>query len=214
MKRVSLFLCLFICFSAIIEAQTKISVNVCPQFNENFSLRGGADIDIPINKKLSFTPGIYWSERKRKNTKFRQTDERSVHTTQRISGHFINIPLRIGLRIPCKKENQFALKVLFGTYLAYGIKGDINTTIDVNDKPSEKLNGEAFGSEGIFSSRFDYGLNCALNATIKSHYKLGVFTECGLRKMYKADGLAEQIIDALLPVNNNYAVGLTIGYQF
>ena len=54
-KRVFLLItALFI--GSLVSAQVKTSINICPQFNENFGFRVGSDLDVPLNYNWSFVP--------------------------------------------------------------------------------------------------------------------------------------------------------------
>lgn len=97
--------------------------------------------------------------------------------------------------------------------MAYGIDGTSKSTEDkAGVITTKKVN--AFGKEGHLCSRFDYGLNAGLNAIIKGHFIVGVFSEFGFRSIYKSDDILEDIFDKLFHINNNYAFGITLGCRF
>ena len=80
---------------------------------------------------------------------------------------------------------------------------------------SLKASPTPFSSEGRLESRFDYGLNWGLSAVIQQHLKVGLFTEIGLKGIYRQNSIAEVIIGDLFGVTKiNLGAGISIGYQF
>lgn len=200
--------------TVIASAQVKVSIVACPQINESFGVRVGSDFDIPINPRWSFVPGVYWSLRNRETTSSSTKNGSTKDVKYSDKAHFVTLPLRFGLHIPCKKEDTFALKFLFGPYIAYGIGGNSKSTA-ITDGVITHHKTEAFDSDGRYNSRFDYGLNVGLNSTIKQHFIAGVFCETGLRKIYNTNNAFEAIISEIFITNKiNIAFGVTLGYQF
>jgi hypothetical protein len=216
MKRISMLLLLsvFTIGVAQAQAQVKVSAVACPQFNEDFGVRAGSDFDIPISSRWSFVPGIYWSLRNRQSNNNSTADGSTKQAKFDDKAHFITLPLRFGLRFSCKNENKFALKFLFGPYIAYGIDGTSKSTVNSDGKITSHQTG-AFDEDGRYKSRLDYGINLGLNSTINQHYKVGIFCESGLRKIYNANSTLEDIMGELFVTNKiNLAFGVVLGYQF
>lgn len=215
-KRLLLLSFIFLSAIVYVSAQTKSNLNivVSPQLNENFSVRAGVDVDIQFNKRWSFVPGAYWSLRSRSEW---STTTYSDGSTKKVNikdnSHYISIPLRAGVRITSINKNNFALQALFGPYFAYGIDGTRKCTIN-RDGVIESQKVNVFGDNGNIDGRFDYGLNAGLNAIIKGHFIVGVFSEFGFRSIYKSDDILEDIFDKLFHINNNYAFGITLGCRF
>lgn len=208
----ALLLSFFITIGA--SAQVKVNIVACPQVNESFSVRAGSDLDIPINSRWSFVPGIYWSLRNRQSTSRASFNDVVKVTKYSDKANFATLPLRFGLYFPCNNEEKLNIKILFGPYIAYGISGTSKTTVNKDGKIT-KVQVGAFDSNGRYKNRLDYGLNCGFNIQIKKHYIVGAFSEFGLRKIYNADSLLEDIVGEILIVNKiNIALGLSLGYQF
>lgn len=214
-KKIILLLFISLSAAAYVSAQTKSSLNiiVSPQFNEKFSARAGIDVDIQFNKRWSFVPGAHWSLRSRSKNETLTVNDVTTTVDYKDKSHFITVPLRCGIRINSVNNENFALKLLFGPYLAYGIDGTSKSTKNKDGViTTKKVN--AFGKEGHLCSRFDYGLNVGINAVIKRHYIVGVFAESGLRKIYEPNNLFDAFIDELYNINSNLAFGITLGYRF
>lgn len=214
-KKIILLLLISLSAATCLSAQTKSNLNivVSPQLNENFSVRAGVDVDIQFNKRWSFVPGAHWSLRSRNENETSTVNSVTTTVDYKDRSHFITVPLRCGIRINSVSNQNFALKLLFGPYLAYGIDGTSKSTEDkAGVITTKKVN--AFGKEGHLCSRFDYGLNAGLNAIIKGHFIVGVFSEFGFRSIYKSDDILEDIFDKLFHINNNYAFGITLGCRF
>lgn len=210
----AIFILVSVFSTCIASAQVKVSVVACPQLNECFGARVGSDLDIPINHRWSFDPGVYWSLRNREKQSNSTKNNSTKSEEYRDKAHFITLPLRFGFQFHCKKEENFALKLLFGPYVAYGIGGNSKYTI-VQDGITTHHKTGAFDSDGRYNSRFDYGLNVCLNSTIKQHFKAGIFCEYGLPKIYRTDNALENILGEIFLVNRiNVAFGVTLGYQF
>lgn len=214
-KKIILLLLISLSAATCLSAQTKSNLNivVSPQLNENFSVRAGIDIDIQFNKRWSFVPGAHWSLRSRNENETSTVNNVTTTVDYKDRSHFVTVPLRCGIRINSVSNQNFALKLLFGPYLAYGIDGTSKSTEDrAGVITTKKVN--AFGKEGHLRSRFDYGLNVGINGIIKQHYIIGAFAETGFRKMYEPNNPFDAFIKELFKINNNLAFGVTLGYRF
>lgn len=213
----SLLVVLFFCRAA--SSQAKVSISVCPQYNESFGVRAGTDLSIPFNSRWSFEPGIYWSLRNRNSSRFREYGGSNGETNKitsdfHDSAHFLTIPLRMGVRLTGDPHGDFVLKLLFGPYIAYGIDGTSKCSVIENGVEKQTETG-AFDANGRYRSRCDYGINSGLNVLLKKHILLGVFLETGCRKIYNSNSVAEDILGEIFIVNKiNMAAGLTVGYRF
>lgn len=202
-----------------ISAQVKVSILACPQFNENLSVRIGTDFDIPINSRWSLVPGAYWSLRNRESYKSKQYNESDGVTTNKTynfhdKAHFLTVPIRMGVRLAGKPDSDFAMKLLFGPYVAYGIDGTSKSNINKNGIKEQTKTG-AFDVGGRYRSRWDYGMNSGLNALLKKHFLLGIFVEVGYRKIYNPNDVIDDIMGEIFIINKiNLAAGLSFGYQF
>lgn len=200
--------------ATVASAQVKVDVIASPQINENISFRIGSDLNVPINSRWSFVPGLYWSLRNRQSTDNLNNNGTIKESEYSDYAHFVTLPLRLGIQFPLKNEDKLSIKLLFGPYLAYGICGTSKTTIKSDDGTLFKRVG-AFDSDGRYKYRLDYGLSYGLNFQIKKHYLVGIFNEVGLRKIYRMNDSFEEIIGELFFTNKiNFALGLTFGYQF
>ncbi len=214
-KKFLLLSFIFLSAIAYVSAQTKSNLNIVasPQFNENFSVRAGVDVDIQFNKRWSFVPGAHWSLRSRNEHETLTVNDVTTTVDYKDRSHFITVPLRCGVRINSVNNENFALKLLFGSYLAYGVDGTSKSTENrAGVITTKKVN--AFGKEGHLCSRFDYGLNVGINGIIKQHYIVGAFAETGLRNIYEPNNLFDAIVGEIYNINSNLAFGITLGYRF
>lgn len=202
------------------EGGVSISVNAGPQWSSHLGVTAGVDALIPFGKsRWGFEPGLYWSMRNTnvENTTKLTTDNTKSTITKEYSDktHYISVPLRVALRVVGHDDSAFKMSLLFGPYLAYGLGGTSHCTV-TKDGAVTKSQEDAFGDKGRLQSRFDYGLNMGISAVVRHHVRIGVFTEIGLKDIYRPTSLAEDIIGDLLggvtKVNTN--VGVTVGYQF
>jgi hypothetical protein len=192
---------------AMIFAQVKVSAVVCPQANENFGARIGADFDITLHNRWSFAPGVYWSLRSRSAEKSSEKTG-SDGTTTLTAYHyddkadFITVPLRMSLRIVGEPEGNFAMKLLFGPYVAYGIGGRSKCTKTVNGVESLTSSG-AFAADGRYYSRWDYGLNMGVNFLVRHHFVVGVFSEMGFHRIYRPISVVDDIFGEVFKVSTS-----------
>lgn len=193
------------------ENRVKVSVNVGPQWSSDLGVLVGADALIPFGEsRWGFEPGLYWSYR---NVSSDHSDNSNKEeSTDKL--HYINVPLRLAVRVAGHEDSPFNMSILFGPYFAYGVDGTSRCTI-MKDGQTTQFEHSAFSDEGRLSSRFDYGLNLGLSAVIKQHIKVGVFTEIGLKDIYRPSTVAEDLIGDLFGITKtNLGGGITVGYQF
>lgn len=193
------------------ENKAKMSINVCPQWHADLGVKAGADVFIPFGQsRWGFEPGLYWSYRN-------ATSEHASNKNQENYNdevHYLDVPLRLSVRLAGREESPFNMSFLFGPYLAYGLSGTSHYTI-TKDGNVTQGESDAFSSEGRLESRFDYGLNLGLSAVIQQHLKVGLFTEIGLKEIYRQNSIAEVIIGDLFGVTKiNLGAGISVGYQF
>lgn len=189
----------------------KVGVSVSPQWNENFGVRAGADVDIPIKGRWSFMPGVYWSLRSR--------DESEIHKEKEIDyknkAHFITLPLRFGVKVAGRDDDKFLMKILFGPYVACGIDGTSKYESYENGQKVDAGEYGAFSSKGCYAERFDYGLNFGLHTVIKRHFTAGAFCEIGCRNIYQFNNEFYDILGDMFSFTKiNLGVGLSVGYRF
>lgn len=212
-----IFVMLFFCHVA--SSQVKVDVVVCPQYNEDFGVRVGTELDIPFNSRWSFVPGIYWSLRNRKSNQsheYGSSDGEINKTTYDFNdrANFLTVPLRMGIRLAGNPNGNFMLKLLFGPYIAYGIDGTSQCNMIENGVEKQTEIG-AFDINGRYRSRWDYGINTGINVSLRKHFLLGIFIEVGYRKIYNSNSVAEDILGEIFITDKiNMAAGLTLGYQF
>lgn len=208
---------LFICHVA--SAQIKVGVLACPQFNESSGIRIGTDLDIPLNARWSFVPGVYWSLRNRNSYTHQESDYgdnviRSQSNHFRDKAHFLTVPLRASVHLAGRPNGNFTMKLLFGPYIAYGITGTSKCTSTEEDMEKHTNTG-AFSADGRYRHRWDYGINGGLNMLLKRHFVLGLFMEAGCREIYNTNSRMEDVLGDIFFVNKiNIAGGVSFGYQF
>lgn len=217
MKRF-LFFALIICYTTVVNAQIKYSIEAAPQSSPDISWKIGGNIEVPISKRFSIVSGLHWSDRHRTKkttqtaTSYQEIETKTIKSS--FNANFITIPIRLGIRIGKLSNYKNEWRVLVGPYIAYGISGNgnIKTTINGNE---EKENVNAFGSDGLYRTRFDYGLSSEIQYIHKDHFNIGLYMENGFRDLYKSDNAFESIMDDLFVVSKiNITVGLSVGYIF
>lgn len=210
------------CFLAVLSlfvataswSQIRVDVMVSPQFNEDFSVRAGSDLNIPVTSRWTFVPGVYWSLRNRSACHSKSSEGHRTDISSTDRAHFIIVPVRMGYDISCRDKDKFDMRLLFGPYVAYGISGKSKKETNVEGELSCEETG-AFDADGRYRGRWDYGVNVGLNATFARHYNVGVFCETGFRKIYNTDKVMEDVVDELFGVAKiNIAFGLSLGYRF
>lgn len=215
MKKIIFSLALAACMATGASAQenkVKLSVNVGPQWNDKTGFMAGVDALIPFGQsRWGFEPGIYYSFRNAST----DHSENNIQEECNDKLHYINVPLRLAVRVAGQSDGPFNMSLLFGPYFAYGIDGKSHYTLSQDGKTT-KSEADAFGDEGRLRSRLDYGLNLGLNAVIKQHFKVGVFTEIGCKDIYKPNTMAEDLVGDLFGgiTKINLGGGITVGYQF
>lgn len=191
------------------DNKVKVSVNVGPQWNSYTGFTAGADVAIPLGR-WRFEPGVYWSYR---NRAYEQT-ENDVKEEYCDRLHYINIPLRLAAQLAGQADGPFSISVVFGPYISYGLGGKTLYYI-TKDGETSKTKTDAFGDEGDVKSRLDYGLNAGLNVVVKQHLKVGLFTEIGLKDIYRQHSILEQLLGDMTGITKvNLGAGITMGYQF
>ena len=193
------------------EQKAKVSLNVCPQWSANTGVKAGVDLYIPFGQShWGFEPGLNWSFRN--VTSEQVANKNQLEYNDKV--HYLDLPLRLAVRVAGREAGPFNLSLLFGPYLAYGLGGTSHYTLT---KEGQITQGEAdaFSDEGRLESRFDYGLNLGANALIQQHIQVGLFTEIGLKGIYKQNSVAEVLIGDLFGVTKiNLCAGVSVGYRF
>ncbi len=217
MKRF-LFFILIIYSSTVVNAQIKYSIEGAPQYSPDISWKIGGNVDIPISKRFSIVSGLHWSDRNRTKkgtqtiTSGQETETRTKESS--FNANFITIPVRLAIRIGKLSNYENKWRILVGPYIAYGISGNGNIKTSINGN-EEKQDVKSFGNEGLYRTRWDYGLSSEIQYIHKDHFKLGAYMEDGFRDLYKSDNAFESIMDDLFVVSKiNLTVGLSIGYIF
>ena len=207
-------LCVLTAMTAM--AQTQVNLVINPQLNEDIGLRAGAEVAIPLGDKWSLNPGLQWSLRNRGASASKTVNDHHTDAHCRDVAHFITLPLRVGARLGDTSNQRLSFSLLFGPYIAYGLGGTsraTQTTIQT-DIIKTKTHTGAFGADGRYKSRLDYGISMELRGTIRQHYLVGVFTEVGLRDLYRSNGILEEVVQDIFGIGKqNLALGLTLGYR-
>ena len=217
MKRF-LFFVIIIYSATIVKAQIKYSIEGAPQFSPDISWRVGGNIEMPISKRFSIVSGLHWSDRHRikKNTTTITSDqEKEIRTKESsFNANFITIPVRLAIRIGTLSNYKNKWRVLLGPYIAYGISGNGNIKTSINGKENNE-DVKTFGNDGLYRTRWDYGLSSEIQYIHKDHFNMGIFMENGFRDLYKSDNAFESIMDDLFVVSKiNITVGFSVGYIF
>ena len=216
MKKLSIAL-LLIMATLNVNSQTKFSIEAGPQYSPDLSWRIGVNSDIPISSRLSVVPGLYWSNRHRvtkENSSYE--DEGGTYNKSKessYSANYITLPVRLGIRIS-RLNSINKLQILVGPYIAYGTNGNGTITKIVTGIEND-VKYDSFGNNGMYKSRWDYGLDSEIQYTYKNKFQLGVFVESGFKKLYESDNDFEKVMDDLFKINTvNVTAGIVVGYQF
>ena len=207
-----LLLTAFVTLGALAQENgMRIGINVGPQWNDKLGCMAGVDALIPFGQsRWGFEPGLYWSFRHAAS----EHSENSTKEEYDDKMHYLDVPLRLAVRVAGREDGPFNMSILFGPYLAYGLGGTSHCTITKDGQVTRGETG-AFSDAGRLKSRLDYGLNIGLNAVIRQHVKVGAFTEIGLKDIYRQNSIAEELIGDIFGVTKiNLGAGFSVGYQF
>lgn len=194
------------------ENNVKMSVNVGVQWSSDMGAVAGADALIPFGQsRWGFEPGLYWSYRNATSEKSENNNKEEYSDKV----HYLSVPLRFAVRVAGRADGPFNMSLLFGPYVAYGLGGTSHCTV-TKDGNVTKTEAGAFSDKGRLRSRLDYGLNIGLNAVIKQHVKVGLFSEIGLKDIYRPNSIVEDLIGDMLGgvTKINLGAGVTVGYRF
>lgn len=216
MKKLSIALLLIIA-TLNVNSQTKFSIEAGPQYSPDLSWRIGINSEIPISSRLSFIPGLYWSNRHRvtKENSSYQNEGGTYNKSNEASFHanYITLPVRLGIRIS-RLNSINKLQILVGPYIAFATNGK-GTVKDIVNGIETNTKYDSFGNKGMYKSRWDYGLDSEIQYTYKNRFKIGAYVESGLKKMYESDDDLGKVMDDLFKINTvNVTAGIVIGYQF
>lgn len=193
------------------ESNVRMSINVCPQWNGSLGTKLGTDALIPFGQsRWGFEPGLYWSFR----NVLEECSNNNSKEEYNDKVHYLEVPLRLAVRAG-HEDGPFNMSFLFGPYFAYGLGGTSHYTMTKEGSTTRNEAG-AFSENGRLKKRFDYGLNLGINAVIRQHVKVGVFTEIGFKDIYKQHSMVEELIGDLFGgiTKINTGAGLSVGYQF
>lgn len=211
MRTVLITLFIFL-FSIAAGAQNHLSygIEVAPQLSPGISYRGGANFSIPLRGKLSIDPGLFMTMYNRTSSGTSSKNGCSTKHKRAVHGHFLQMPLRLGINNETTQGNLF--QILVGPYFSYGIGG--NTTItDINDGVKSIRNVASFAES--YSSRFDWGFDVEFQYYVRKHYQIGLYLQTGCKKIYTPENVAEAILGEIFIVGKiNLALGVSLGYRF
>lgn len=199
-------------FSIVADAQNHLSygIEVAPQLSPGISYRAGANFSIPLRGKLSIDPGLFMTMYNRTSSGRSSKNGNSTKHERAVHGHFLQMPLRLGINNETTQGNLF--QILVGPYFAYGIGGNTKIT-DINDGVKSVRNVASFAES--YSSRFDWGFDVEFQYYVRKHYQIGLYLQTGCKKIYTPENVAEAILGEIFIVGKiNLALGISFGYRF
>ena len=177
----------------------KLSLNIVPRFNV------GVMIDFPIVSDLYIKSGLLFTTKGAKSNQFPGTD---ISVEYNIA--YVELPLNFLFKAALGKGH---LLLGFGPYIAYGIVGSAEYTIN-NTTVSERVDfTNAYKSLNPLVwnkiKPFDYGGNLLFGYELKSGFSWQMNTQMGLAKINTDNSMLSS-----KEIFNNLGYGLSIEYKF
>lgn len=220
MKRIFTLACvamLTLCASAQVTFNAKLGggMSWAPMSekgsDEGFDNKGlfvgkvGFGAEIPVSQNFSVMPSL---ELAMKGGKYEaKDDEESISSKLNVT--YLQIPVMAAYRLSLNDRLNMTLKA--GPYFAYGLSGNMKTTVDINDytvtEKADIFSDKEMG--GKAADRFDVG--GILGVDFEYHrFVVGAELECGFTDMYKASDSSDNYSVKI----KNLAAYVTVGYKF
>lgn len=220
MKRIFTLACvamLTLCASAQVTFNAKLGggMSWAPMSekgsDEGFDNKGlfvgkiGFGAEIPVSQNFSVMPSL---ELAMKGGKYEaKDDEESISSKLNVT--YLQIPVMAAYRLSLNDRLNMTLKA--GPYFAYGLSGNMKTTVDMNDytgtEKADIFSDKEMG--GKAADRFDVG--GILGVDFEYHrFVVGAELECGFTDMYKASDSSDNYSVKI----KNLAAYVTVGYKF
>lgn len=220
MKRIFTLACvamLTLCASAQVTFNAKLGggMSWAPMSekgsDEGFDNKGlfvgkiGFGAEIPVSQNFSVMPSL---ELAMKGGKYEaKDDEESISSKLNVT--YLQIPVMAAYRLSLNDRLNMTLKA--GPYFAYGLSGNMKTTVDINNV-TETEKADIFSDKemgGKAADRFDVG--GILGVDFEYHrFVVGAELECGFTDMYKASDPSDNYSVKI----KNLAAYVTVGYKF
>lgn len=162
---------------------------ILPGYSNRTSFHIGFTGDLPFSGRWSFQPGILYSGKGRKFSRFYPEEEYLITDTMYKGGNFfpnyIEVPLNIAYKFPLGKHSSFFIAA--GPYLGFfynGTSSSENRLFFSNQYHSTEQNIET-GSEKNSVSTTDFGLNAKAGFEFRNFFIAG-FHSNGLKDFYEA----------------------------
>jgi len=165
----------------------------------------GFGAEIPVSQNFSVMPSL---ELAMKGGKYEaKDDEESISSKLNVT--YLQIPVMAAYRLSLNDRLNMTLKA--GPYFAYGLSGNMKTTVDINDytvtEKADIFSDKEMG--GKAADRFDVG--GILGVDFEYHrFVVGAELECGFTDMYKASDSSDNYSVKI----KNLAAYVTVGYKF
>ena len=165
----------------------------------------GFGAEIPVSQNFSVMPSL---ELAMKGGKYEaKDDEESISSKLNVT--YLQIPVMAAYRLSLNDRLNMTLKA--GPYFAYGLSGNMKTTVDINDytvtEKADIFSDKEMG--GKAADRFDVG--GILGVDFEYHrFVVGAELECGFTDMYKASDASDNYSVKI----KNLAAYVTVGYKF
>lgn len=165
----------------------------------------GFGAEIPVSQNFSVMPSL---ELAMKGGKYEaKDDEESISSKLNVT--YLQIPVMAAYRLSLNDRLNMTLKA--GPYFAYGLSGNMKTTVDINNV-TETEKADIFSDKemgGKAADRFDVG--GILGVDFEYHrFVVGAELECGFTDMYKASDPSDNYSVKI----KNLAAYVTVGYKF
>ena len=167
----------------------------------------GFGAEIPVSQNFSVMPSL---ELAMKGGKYEsKDDEESISSKLNVT--YLQIPVMAAYRLSLNDRLNMTLKA--GPYFAYGLSGNMKTTVDINNvtktEKADIFSDKEMG--GKAADRFDVG--GILGVDFEYHrFVVGAELECGFTDMYKRT-ITEEDWNYSVKIKN-LAAYVTVGYKF
>lgn len=165
----------------------------------------GFGAEIPVSQNFSVMPSL---ELAMKGGKYEAKDDDET-LSSKLNVTYLQIPVMAAYRLSLNDRLNMTLKA--GPYFAYGLSGNMKTTVDINGY-TETEKTDIFSDKemgGKAADRFDVG--GILGVDFEYHrFVVGAELECGFTDMYKASAPSDNYSVKI----KNLAAYVTVGYKF
>lgn len=199
--------------------------------------RFGVETYIPVGGRWDFKPGLFWEYRDNTSSSGMGGDDTYEYYDCRDKVNYLIVPLMMRKRMSKLSREKFVAYFHLGTYIGCGLWGTSECHYMLRDKDpnywlewpyhyghetpadgeepyitkDELSSHDAFGPEGGYTSRFDFGTEVGFSFLIMKHYQLGLYIQVGVANVYRERG---RVCCSTATAAWHRGAGLSLGYLF